>query len=328
MNRMSILQFTGPSPGPSIGVAQPTQHVPALSRVFASQPQDIRSPLVEMTLAANGRGEVSFDGLFVATRDHRIVGAAWCHLAAGRIAVVWPAQVVADETRSTASKLMESLEDYISSMPVDLAQAVLTESHSSEARSLESAGFSHSADLLYLVCPCENFPSSQIETSLEFDSYTDKTAQRLVDVILKSYQGTLDCPALDGIRDIQDVLEGYKHVGSFEPGRWFIVRHHQEDVGCLLLADHPDANQWELVYMGLAPEARGNRWGLQIARHALWLANQAGRSQMLLAVDQDNQPARNAYAAAGFEICDRRSVFLRRITHIAASSGLGYRRAA
>ena len=322
---MSILQFTGP--GAAIGVAQPTQHVAALSRVFASQPQDIRSPLVEMTLAANGRGEVSFDGLFVATRDHRIVGAAWCHLAAGRIAVVWPAQVVADETRSTASNLMESLEDYISSMPVDLAQAVVTESHGPEARSLESAGFSHSADLLYLVCPSENFPSSQIETSLEFDSYTDKTAQRLVDVILKSYQGTLDCPALDGIRDIQDVLEGYKHVGSFEPGRWFIVRHDQEDVGCLLLADHPDANQWELVYMGLTPEARGNRWGLQIARHALWLANQAGRSQMLLAVDQDNQPARNAYAAAGFEICDRRSVFLRRITQI-ASSGLGYHRAA
>ena len=29
------------------------------------------------------------------------------------------------------------------------------------------------------------------------------------------------------------------------------------DVGVLLLTDHPVDGQWELLYMGLAPEARG-----------------------------------------------------------------------
>ena len=33
------------------------------------------------------------------------------------------------------------------------------------------------------------------------------------------------------------------------------------DVGVLLLADHPRARHWELMYMGLVPEARGTGLG-------------------------------------------------------------------
>ena len=40
----------------------------------------------------------------------------------------------------------------------------------------------------------------------------------------------------------------------------------------LLLADHPKARHWELMYMGLVPEVRGRGWGRQIARYAQWLA--------------------------------------------------------
>ena len=94
-----------------------------------------------------------------------------------------------------------------------------------------------------------------------------------------SYEGTLDCPALNGVRDLPDVLASYRACGEFDPAeRWFIACRGERDVGCLLLADHPDADQWEIVYVGLVPEERGRGSGLALTRHAQWLARQAGRA--------------------------------------------------
>jgi hypothetical protein len=130
-------------------------------------------------------------------------------------------------------------------------------------------------------------------------------------LVERTYQGSLDCPALDGVRRIADVLEGYRAIGIFDPTRWIIARHREQDIGCLLLADHPRDHQWELVYMGVVPEARGHGWGVAIARHAQWLARQAGRKRLVLAVDAANLPAIAVYAAAGFVTWDHRSVYLR-----------------
>jgi ribosomal protein S18 acetylase RimI-like enzyme len=83
------------------------------------------------------------------------------------------------------------------------------------------------------------------------------------------------------------------------------------DVGVLLLADHPRAGHWELMYMGLVPEARGHGWGRHIARHAQWLARCAAVERIVLAVDAANRPALAMYERAGFAEWDRRSVFVR-----------------
>jgi ribosomal protein S18 acetylase RimI-like enzyme len=110
---------------------------------------------------------------------------------------------------------------------------------------------------------------------------------------------------------MDDVLEGYRAVGRFRPERWQNARSDNHDVGCLLLADHGPESSWELMYMGLAPEARGRGFGLEITRHAQWLASRDNVERLLLAVDASNYPALAMYAQAGFEIWDRRSVFAR-----------------
>jgi len=79
----------------------------------------------------------------------------------------------------------------------------------------------------------------------------------------------------------------------------------------LLLADHPSARHWELVYMGLVPEARGRGWGRQITQHAQLMARRAGVDRIVLAVDAANSPALEMYRAAGFEKWDRRHVLVR-----------------
>jgi ribosomal protein S18 acetylase RimI-like enzyme len=77
----------------------------------------------------------------------------------------------------------------------------------------------------------------------------------------------------------------------------------------LLLADHPDSQQTELVYCGLAPDWRGRGWGLQITRRAQWAARCDSRQRLMLAVDAANRHALAIYAEAGFRAYDRRRVF-------------------
>ena len=133
---------------------------------------------------------------------------------------------------------------------------------------------------------------------------------RFAQLVDATYQDTLDCPAVNGVRSVEDVLQGYQATGHFDPQRWFIVRHQGEDVGCLILTDYPELATWELIYVGLVPAARGRGWGLSVVRHALWLCGQASRNRLILAVDAANEPALRIYAAAGFQSWDQKSVYV------------------
>jgi ribosomal protein S18 acetylase RimI-like enzyme len=118
-------------------------------------------------------------------------------------------------------------------------------------------------------------------------------------VLGRTYEGTLDCPSIDGQRAPADILEGYASTGVFRPEHWLMAKHEDAAVGCLLLADHPP-DQLELVYMGLVPAARGRHWGTWLVRQAQWLARQAGRQRLVVAVDLANTPAVKLYRAEGF----------------------------
>jgi ribosomal protein S18 acetylase RimI-like enzyme len=95
---------------------------------------------------------------------------------------------------------------------------------------------------------------------------------------------------------------------------WYLVEKQGDEAGCLLLADQPEWDRCELVYLGLEPSHRGRGVGRWLARHAVWQARQAGRSHLIAGVDAANDPAVAVYAAAGFVQAGRRHVFYRRLT--------------
>ena len=103
----------------------------------------------------------------------------------------------------------------------------------------------------YLVSPKETFPTILPTTPLVFEPYREADHGRLARIIEATYEGTFDCPRLQGARDTDDVLAGYRSTGEFDPCRWLIVRHADRDVGCVLCADHPQFDNMELLYMGL-----------------------------------------------------------------------------
>jgi mycothiol synthase len=257
------------------------------------------------------RSGAGLPGLIEARREGRLIGAIWAQLQPGRSAAVWPPRSTTNEP-GVEKILLAAAVDYLSGQDVGFAQALLSAEDSTNGSWLLEAGFEHAADLLYLASLQNVFPRQRPASELEFEPYVPENHARLEHVVEKTYQQTLDCPALNGMRSVAEVLSDYRLTGVFDPQRWLIVRHAGQDIGCLLLADHPDGGHWELVYMGLTPEARGHGWGAAIVRHAQYLTGAAGRARLMLAVDGANTPAVKMYEATGFLIWERRSVYLKR----------------
>ncbi len=293
----------------AIGPVPAPQQRDALKLVLASYDPAHRDRLTSFMIDAAQRGEISLDGLLAAFRgDHRI-GAVWGQLLPGNTAIVWPPQIVAGELHSLAFDLLAVLNQVLIEREVKLAQAILPSATDQQASTLELAGYSHLANLLYMVSFRESFPHQSPAAELHFEPFDDSETERLVRIIEQTYVDTHDCPALNGMLTTSDVIDGYRGTGVYAASRWFFVQHAGRDVGCLLLTDHPQDDQWELVYMGLVPAARGRQWGLQIARYGQWCAGQAKRPRLVLAVDAENAPAISLYTAVGFRACDCRSIF-------------------
>jgi GNAT superfamily N-acetyltransferase len=160
---------------------------------------------------------------------------------------------------------------------VKLVQTLLAPEETFLADPLLRNGFSAVTRLWYmrhdlnLPVDCLNTPSR-----LNYQTFADDAQFR--QTLLRTYEGTLDCPEVNGIRDIDEVLEGHRAQGAFDAERWWLARDGERPMGVLL--------------------------------HALCEARAAAASAVTLSVDARNQPAWNLYRSLGFEPYDQRVVYL------------------
>jgi GNAT superfamily N-acetyltransferase len=151
-------------------------------------------------------------------------------------------------------------------------------------------------------------PHPVLET-IVFDPRTN--ADRFARILEQTYSGSLDCPAINGVRTGSEALEGHRNSGVFDASRWKIYRDGGIDAGVLLLNDHPEQNSWEVVYVGVVPEARGRGLGKSMLLSGLSEARDSGRASVLLAVDRRNKYARRVYSELGFVELGLRAVYVR-----------------
>ncbi len=255
-------------------------------------------------------------GIFTAFREGDLVGAVWSQRQPGRIVMLTGPAATNSAPAATLPSLLVAAEGYAATCDAVLVQCLLTDADVLLEEGLLERDYQPVAELAYLVSLAERFPTSRPDLPCEFETYRESHSNRdrLAALLEATYIQTLDCPSLNGVRDSRDVIDGYQAGGLFSPERWFFLRQQDRDVGCLLLTDYPDHDQWELIYLGLVPEVRGRGWGLDITRYAQWLARQAGRSRLVLAVDESNAPALRAYASAGFVAWNRRRVLCKQLT--------------
>jgi len=263
--------------------------------------------------------EIPREGLLEARRGDRVVGAVLLIVQPGKTALVWPPRLVEGEPPQTADLLLEAAGEQMTTGGLSMAYAALESGSQRDDHLLRSHGYDSLGSVLYLVSDELDFPLTRPEIALDLEPYGEANHARLARVVEATYCQTRDCPRLTGVRDVEDVLAGYRHTGRFDPAHWLLIRHRGEDVGCLIVADHPEHGCCELVYMGLIVAARGRGWGRRLAQYAQWLTARAGRAQLVVAVDAANEPAIAAYISVGFRAWDRRAIYVKLVQGLRAS---------
>ncbi|HVW39343.1 MAG TPA: hypothetical protein VHB99_18630, partial [Pirellulales bacterium] len=217
-----------------IGQAPQERLAAALELAFGSLPEAERRGMADLALSKAGQPGVA---AFEARRDGRLIGALYCEVQLGGSAGLWPPQTVAGASAAEeglvercSQLLLESAAAWLRPQRIKVVQSLLAADSGRDADRLRAAGFTHSADLLYLVSLASSFPSAPIETKLSFEPVSSRSDEELARLLEATYEQTLDCPALNGVQDCRDVLAGYRATGSFDPSRWFFVRREGRDI--------------------------------------------------------------------------------------------------
>lgn len=243
----------------------------------------------------------------------------------GRSAVVMAPQVAESlggdaERDQLAAQLLIALDELLRDQGVLLAQALTLNRQDPATQHFKAAEYRCIGELLYLGTDLAANPAVRVPglpiTALELVPHSPDDFERWIPLIDRTYEKTLDCPAVDGLRPTREVLLGYRDVGVARDDWWFIARHNGGDVGCLLLADHQPATHSELVYMGLVPEVRGQGWGVYLAQQAREFAAASGAQHLVLSVDAANLPALRHYQAAGFQFWEQRTILVKPIGRV------------
>lgn len=291
---------------------EPAAREEALALLFAELPDYEADAQVRQLLSAESRGELSLDGLLSVAASGRVVGVILYVMQADQCAYFWPPAVAAPapDADVLVDALYAELSRRVKLEQAWIAQCLLAPNAVSERHALERNGFLHLADLDYLSRRLSD-PLPAMGERLDFDTVPFEPAQnrdRFAGVIERTYVGSLDCPGLDGVRSGAEAITSHSATGVFMPEQWSIYRAGDQDIGVMILADHPDQDAWELVYMGIVPEARGRGFGKGMLHQGIEQAQLGGRESLLLAVDSRNRFARRVYDELGFSLLERRSV--------------------
>ena len=310
----------------------------ALELLYRKVPPGLREPLIVRVLAEAERGETDLSGLWIALAGpRRIAGAMLTQPLAGRIAALWPPEIrrAWRADRLAATMVQEAVADF-AARGFKIVQSVVDESAGPQAsRALEKGGIPRITEMLYLeratADPLEfglmrTGRENQVErpagaSSIDADSTRGAFRWHSFDEIPElefqrtlaaTYTASLDMPELEGARSFEEILEGYKAVGSFAPERWMLgqVRDEPDARAVLLLAENQARKIWEVLYLGLTPAARGRGLGRAVVAHALELAREHV-PWLELTVDVRNTTAQRLYESAGFIAFERRAVHLK-----------------
>jgi mycothiol synthase len=198
-----------------------------------------------------------------------------------------------------------------------LVQALLSPTCPGDADAFSLAGFSLLADLIYMRLGLRGRKSARPDDApgIEYRSYSAATHADFAAAILASYEDSLDCPLLKGMRDIEDVVAGHKAAGVFRPDLWSLACCEDQGAGVILMNETPmpmgPSEAAEIVYMGVSGPFRGRGLGAKLLARAIGLAAANGFASLSLAVDSRNHYAARLYRRAGFVRTSQRLAYVR-----------------
>jgi len=317
---MSISQIN-PTSLPPAGDADPTIQIPPrrqLEGLAAMLPGDRRDrSRARRFLAYAESNSVPLDLLFgVIDRRGRITLASLAVPSSGRTAMLFHTCPRSAAEVASIGRLIDHVCHETARRNVAIAQVLVERGAQLERSALESGGFHQLSDLSYLERPFQGQPLPEIvvpnwpgDHSLE--PYSDGKRADWIAALDASYVDTLDCPGLLGLRETADILDGHLGTGQFDPSLWQLLRIDGTPVGVIMFNPASTGDTIELVYTGLAPQARGHGIGRFLLREGLRLLHGREERSITLAVDEANRPALRLYESFGFRRVLRRLAMIR-----------------
>jgi mycothiol synthase len=297
----------------SIRPIQPDEWAEALTLLLAADlPANVLSTAITAVTEHLQKGTLDPAAFFVAVEGPRILGTILGQQLPGAQALLFDVPHAASEhphAEEIKDALVQALLAWFSAQSVKMVQCLLALVETVRATTLLRSGFHYITELHYLRHFLDTMPLP-LESGLEFLRYETTMQNRLAELIAATYVDTLDCPELDGVRSISEVIEGHERGSKSKDHNWWLVRTDDADIGVVLLQTVETENVWDLVYMGLRPEARRRGYGRQLVQFALQQAKEAGVSSVQLSVDVRNTPALRLYQRLGFMPWEEKALFL------------------
>jgi ribosomal protein S18 acetylase RimI-like enzyme len=298
---------------PAVTPAQPQEWEEALHLLFHYLPPGERTPRISTAMYLLSRGELDPEGFLVARGPAGFLGAMVCLPVPGASGLVWPPQAVEGPSRQvTEDRLVAAAVGWLRRRGAKLGQSLLTPAEAAFAAPLERNGFVHITTLWYVQHHLD-LPVSALAARerLTYWTYQDLPDRDLFQrTLLRTYIHTQDCPEVSGARSIDEVMEGHRAQGKYDPGLWWLALWKETVVGVLLVVEMPEWGSWDVAYVGVVPEMRGRGFGRELMLKALFETRAAGVSRLTLSVDARNRPAWKLYTDLGFEPHEQREVYL------------------
>jgi mycothiol synthase len=295
-------------PEMAIRTARPDEWSAAFSLAFQHLGQDVRPARLQNALALVAQGVIDPGGILVATDGCGLRGVQVCVPLPGASGLFWlPCSSPPDA--ALEEQLIQTALDSVRRRGAKLAQAIFTHLDRPFVGALERCGFRLITQLHYFEHALQSLPPP-IGTNVQYNTYDAVPRSLFHATLLQTYQGTLDCPELNGLRTIEEVIAGHQAQGVFRPEHWLLAWRDGRPAAVAMLMELPDLGVWDLAYLGVVPEFRRRGLGREMATHLLSIAKAAGALKLSLAVDERNAPAIQLYEKLGFISKESRDVYL------------------
>lgn len=260
-----------------------------------------RALAVQEFLGLAGGEQLSLEQLWVARRQEGPFASSLIVPCAGRTAMIFASPLASLNAVPVSTELIRTACQALDKQNVRMVQALLEPNQTLEIQAFTGAAFIKLAHLLYLRRkPIRTTAPLDLGKDVEVLHWNESHRDLFADAILASYERTLDCPGLLGLRDADDIIRGHMASGRFDPQLWYALHCRNEPIGVMLLSLVPQRNAMELVYLGVALKYRGRGLARKLVEHALGVAKHSGVSNLILAVDEQNIAAVSLYRSMKF----------------------------
>ncbi|HSQ57328.1 MAG TPA: GNAT family N-acetyltransferase [Gemmata sp.] len=252
------------------------------------------------------RGESA--GVFVA-RDlaGAIRGAMLVQSLPGALGIALPPRA---ETAEMADALVLTACDWLRNRGVKVCQAFGSDDELPEMAALERNGFRRVTRLVTLQRDLEGEEAgqAQVQTRLSFRNELPPLSRELTAVLLATYEGSLDCPELNGRRTADELAASF----ADQPAEtaWYLAADGGDSIGAVILTAQPNSGAMELSYLGVVPAFRGRGVGGHLLEFALSEAHRRRSRAVTASVDVRNTIALRLYGRNGFVERDSSWVFI------------------